>query len=301
MAGAGLMFLPWVVALYFLRIHPAGLDSLSNGFRGPPQTYTPAGVAFGLVFFVVVFVVGYGQAAGHGAVGILAAMVAGSWPLIALLAVTTRRRAHAGRARPALFLSLWLVLTVGAAYAVNIFKPGLFLQRYLIAASPALFMLVGMGLARFFRPKPVALGLVVLALGTLTVSENLQVDNGVREDFRGGASIIEQGFREGDVVIVMPEFYDTPLRYYLKGRYPVIPLLGAGNPIPTLIRTSFPAIASQHQGHSLWVITPYESQFDPGGELRSYLRRTLRLTGSYPLGGDMTLRRFVVPVTDQAS
>ena len=206
-----------------------------------------------------------------------------------------------GRARPALFLTLWLVLTVGAAYAVNIVKPGLFLQRYLIEASPALFMLIGMGLARFFRPKPIALALVIAALGVLAVGESIQVSNPVREDFRGATSIIEQGFEPGDVVIVMPEFYDTPLRYYLKGQYPLIPLLSSTAPVSTLIRTSLPAIAAQHQGHSLWVITPYESEFDRGGEIRSYLSRTLTLTGRYPLGGDMELRRYRVPITNQVS
>ena len=45
--------------------------------------------------------------------------------------------------------------------------------------------------------------------------------NPVREDFRTAAHVIERDARPGDIVVVMPSFYDTPTEYYLRGRIPI--------------------------------------------------------------------------------
>ena len=297
MTVVGLMFLPWVIALYSLRIQAAGLSSLTNGIRIAPPTYTLFGIVYGLVAFFLVFIVGYGQATGHGAgpLGVLSYMVAGSWPVIALLSVTSRQAGKILRSRTFQFLATWLVLTVGLVFAMAAVKPGLFVQKYLIVAAPALFILLGGALGLLVRPRPIILGLVVLAFGSLAVVENVQVSNPVREDFRTAAHVIERDAHPGDIVVVMPSFYDTPVEYYLRGRIPVIPIMSGGSTPADVIGRTLPAIAQAHQGHTMWLILPYVSKFDPSGEIRTFLNRTETLRARYILGGDMEMRRYEIP------
>src|SRR2546430_16495025 len=75
----------------------------------------------------------------------------------------TRRRARRLRGyRTAAFLTAWLVLTMGVVFVLNIFKPGLWLERYLIVASPAVFLAVAAGLLRGGRGSVVGGGVGVL-------------------------------------------------------------------------------------------------------------------------------------------
>ena len=295
MAVAGLVFLPWIWILYTLRIEESGIGSLSSGVRLAKPSYTLFGVLYGFLFFLLVYVLGYGQALGSG-VGILntlSAMVAGSWPLVALFGAIGRRIGTILRSRTLWFLVWWMVLTVGLVYLLAIWKPGVWIQRYLIVASPALFLLIGAGLGRLFR-RHVAIGLVLVtaSFGTLAVTENLSVANPVREDFRSAWSIIQEQGGPNDVIVVMPLFYRTPMQYYARDRVEVIGLLDSSMTRQQVLDIALPPIEVQHEGATMWVVMPYESVFDAGGVLRHGLDRTLTRTGRYRLGGDMEMRSY---------
>jgi mannosyltransferase len=298
MTGAALMFLPWLIALYTLRIEASGVSSLANGVRLHAQSYTVFGITYSLIAFLLVFVVGYGAAIGNGAgpLAVLSYMVVCSWPLVALVGVTARRVGEFLRSRAFAFLMTWLVFMVGVVFVANAVKPGLFIQRYLIVASAPLFLLVGIGLARLIRPTAIALALVLVSFGALSVVEAQQVGNPAREDFRGAAAAIEAGYQPGDAVILMPSFYSTPMEYYVRGRYPVDLLLQPGQSQQSVITDSLPEIYRHHQGKNLWVIMPYESVFDPGRVIRTSMNASLRLDARYRLGGDMELRKYTVPI-----
>jgi len=127
------------------------------------------------------------------------------------------------------------------------------------------------------------------------VVESYQVTNPVREDFRGAAHLIEQGYRHGDVVLVMPSFYNRPLDYYLKSGYVIESELSPSQAQQTVTALVLPKIYQEASGHDLWVIMPYESVFDQGRVIRTYMNTTLNLIGTWRLGGDMEMFRYHVP------
>jgi cellulose synthase (UDP-forming) len=298
-ALAGVMFLPWIWILYTLRIEQSGIGSLTSGVRLAKPSYTLFGVLYGFLFFLLVYVLGYGQALGNGVgiLGTLSAMVAGSWPLVALFGTIGKRIGVIARSRALWFLIWWTVTTVGLIYLLAVWKPGLWIQRYLIIASPALFLLIGAGLGRLFR-KRVAIGIVLVmsSFGMLAITENLSLGNPVREDFRSAWNIIQSQERPGDVVVVMPLFYRTPMEYYVRGRLPVIGLLDASLTPRQVTQIALPPIEVQHQGFTMWVVMPYESVFDPNLVIRHGLDRQLIRTGRYRLGGNMEMRSYRIPI-----
>jgi cellulose synthase (UDP-forming) len=296
MAGAGAMFVPWVVGLYFERIQGEGLGAISSGIRLPPQDYSFFGILYGFLFFLMVYVIGYGEGLGRGSgiLAVLSRIVAGSWPLIVLVGMTSRKLGRFLRSRTTIFLTAWILLTVGVVFALSLWKPGLWLQRYLVIASPAVYIASGAGFARLFRRHTAGVVAVVAMLLTLTIFENIQPTNPVREDFRGAARIIEGAWEPGDAVLVMPEFYDEPLEYYLDVG-PVIPTLSSERPPELVVRYDVPAIARAHRGSTLWVILVYKDAFDPTQELRTYLDVVLDRVTAYRLGGEMLLREYRIP------
>jgi cellulose synthase (UDP-forming) len=295
---AGVLFLPWMWMLYTLRLEQSGLGSLTSGVRLAKPSYTLFGVLYGFLFFLLVYVLGYGQALGNGVgiLGTLSAMVAGSWPLVALFGTIGKRIGVVLRSRMLWFLLWWMVTTVGLVYLLSVWKPGLWIQRYLIIASPALFLLIGAGLGSLFR-KRVAIGIVLVmaSFGTLAITENFSLGNPVREDFRSAWNIIQSQDRPGDVVIVMPLFYRTPMRYYVQDRLPVIGLLDSSLTPRQVIDIALPPIEVQHEGFTMWVVLPYESVFDPARVLRRGLDRQLVKTGRYRLGGNMEMLSYRIP------
>src|SRR5205807_4580621 len=115
MAVVGLSFAPWVVAVYMLRVRLGGLGSISNGVHIGHLPYSVFGIVNTFIFFLMVFVIGYGQTVGNaaGILGVASAIIAGSWPLVILFGLVARSAAKWLRGRSAVFLLAWLFLTVG--------------------------------------------------------------------------------------------------------------------------------------------------------------------------------------------
>ena len=222
--------------------------------------------------------------------------LAGSWPLAAALVGLGRDTGRALRSPRVIFLFAWLGLTLGTVFCLNIWKQNLWLQRYLIIASPALFLLLALGLARLAgRRTLLAVSLVVATFAAATFVDNFDPSNQAREDWRGASEQITRHMRPGDAVVVMPWFYTTPLNYYFHERLPVRGLLSAGHGPGRTLGYDIPRIAARHRGSALWVVIAFENVFDPGGRIRSGLDRRYRLTADYRLGGEMELRRYVIP------
>src|SRR5205823_900382 len=156
-------FVPWLVFLAERRGGIRAIGSLETGLVAPAQHYSLVGTTYSVLLFLLVYVIGYDQSlsAGAGLLGIVARMLAGSWPLVAVLGGLTRELGRALRSRRVVFLELWIALTLGTVFALNLWKHDLWLQRYLIISSPALFLLLGLGLARVVGRR-VGLGLVLV-------------------------------------------------------------------------------------------------------------------------------------------
>lgn len=289
-ALAALMFVPWIWALYTLRIEQAGVASLTSGIRPPPPDFSAFGLAYTMLIFMIVFAGGYFGAA---ALEVMSGIVVGIWPLAALGATI----GHAFgwlRSKQAKFMGAWVVLTVGVVFVVNVFKPGLFFQKYLIAASPPLYMAMGLALNRVFRRRAtLALACAMSLMTGVAIASNFDRNNPVREDFRTAAEIVERRIEPGDAVLTLPKFNETPLQYYLD--MDVTGLMSPEQPPDVLIAYVIPEIAEQSAGSSMWVVTLYEKTFDVRGGVELYLERTFERTERYRIGSGLELRRYEVP------
>ena len=297
-AAAGLAsFVPWLLFLASRRGGIRGIGSLETGLIAPMQHYSLVGTTYSVFLFLLVYVIGYGQSlsGGAGLLGVVARMLAGSWPLVAVFGGLTRELGRAMRSQRVVFLELWIVLTLGTVFGLNLWKHDLWLQRYLIITSPALFLLLGLGLSRVLgRHLGLGLVLVVATFVGATFVDNFDPHNQAREDWRGASALISRQMKPGDAVVVMPWFYVTPLDYYFHARLPVRGLLTAERGEEAVLDEDIPDIAARHSGHALWVVIAYENVFDPNGRIRATLDRRYRLTADVRLGGEMELRRYAL-------
>lgn len=294
-AGAVSLLAVWLVVMV---VHDGvgGVAAINTGVRESPLGFSFLGSLYTFFLFLLVYVLGYGQI-GHGVgiLGLAAAMLAGGWPLVAVLAVVSGKVGRWLRSREAAVLGFWIVFSLGTVYLLNLWKGNVWMQRYLIAVSPALFVLLGAALARVIRPVALGAAVIVAVLTVATVVDTYNRGNVASEDWRGVATVIDRSARPGDAVAVVPWFYVTPLDYYLHGPLPVRGALLTGQTPRRALLSTLTRLARAHRGHDLWVATGYESVFDPQGTLRRGLARLLVPVRQYRLPGQVVLRRYWIP------
>jgi cellulose synthase/poly-beta-1,6-N-acetylglucosamine synthase-like glycosyltransferase/4-amino-4-deoxy-L-arabinose transferase-like glycosyltransferase len=295
--GGGLVPLAAWLAVLVAHNGLAGVAGTNTGVVLPPQDHSVLGSAYAIFLFLLVYFVGYGQGLGHGAgiLGMVSKVLAGSWPLVAIAGVVSRRVGRWLRTRAAYFLAFWIVFLVTSVFVLNLWKGNVWMQRYLIIVSPALFIVIGIGLARVIRPVALGAAVVVATLSVASVAENVDRGNAAREDWRGAAAAVSTAARPGDAVAVLPWFYVTPFSYYYRGSLPVIGMLSEEQPPLSLLRTRLTNLADAHRGHDLWVATAFEDVFDPAHTIRKGLSRMLVPVAVYHLPGQVVLRRYSIP------
>lgn len=119
-----------------------------------------------------------------------------------------------------LFLTLYLILPVLAFYLLTTRIP-LFADRYLLVASPAYYLLAAWGLMWLWQhnwTKVIAgLGIAVIvltsyfALSSVNYSKEAQ-----KEDWRQAMQKLSEWVRPGDVVVVIPGYLESAVKYYFK-------------------------------------------------------------------------------------
>jgi uncharacterized membrane protein len=294
-AGAVSLLAVWLVVMV---VHDGvgGVAAINTGVRESPLGFSFLGSLYTFFLFLLVYVLGYGQI-GHGVgiLGLAAAMLAGGWPLVAVLAVVSGKVGRWLRSREAAVLGFWIVFSLGTVYLLNLWKGNVWMQRYLIAVSPALFVLLGAALARVIRPVALGAAVIVAVLTVATVVDTYDRGNVASEDWRGVATVIDRSARPGDAVAVVPWFYVTPLDYYLHSPLPVRGALLTGQTPRRALLSTLTRLARAHRGHDLWVATAYESVFDPQGTLRRGLARLLVPVRQCRLPGQVVLRRYWIP------
>jgi hypothetical protein len=154
---------------------------------------------------------------------------------------------------------------------------------------------VGIGLARVFRPVALGVAVVVVSLSVAAVAENYDRGNESREDWRGAAAAITMSAKPGDAVAVLPWFYVTPFRYYFHRPLAVRGTLSEARPPLRTLNTTLRVLTYLHSGHDLWVATAFENVFDPQQTIRRGLARMLVPVAVYHLPGQVVLRRYRIP------
>ncbi len=295
MVVVGLMFLPWVIGLYVLRVEAVGASSLTSAIRLPGESYSFFGVVFGFIYFLLVFLMGYAEGLnGVGVITVLSVMLAASWPLVAMRGAMSRRLNR--RLRLAIiFLPIWLVLTVGLVFLLNIWKPGIWVERYLIVASPAVFMLFAVVLAQVIRRRMLALVIVFVVLSAVTIAQNFTLSNPAAEDWRAVTALVANHWSPNDAVIVLPGYDATPFQYYFN---PGRDLYGFFQNYLNLPNTLFPGMATVHAGQTLWVVidTLHATRTHPEIEqiLVPYFDTHYLLTATYTYG-NISVYRYQLP------
>jgi len=156
-------------------------------------------------------------------VGIFATMAGNKWVLVPYTAIllfgvlrATREQSSAWgrtRFRYCLFLLIWLVLPVVAAFAVSQVKP-VFVDRYLIAGVPALIILGALGLDAIRRPAQMYTAMLIII--TLTVPLLMRYYSTEKQDWRGATRRVLAGAREGDAVLFFVPLGRNAFELYSK-------------------------------------------------------------------------------------
>lgn len=163
-----------------------------------------------------------------------------------------------------LLLIIWLFVSIIIPFVESKFMTPIYWTRYMIGASPALYILVAKGMGNLNRKwlfYPVLIFIALLSsLGLYQYYKN-----DVKEQWREVASLVELNSKGNDVIIFCSGVYHIPFDYYYKGN---LPEFGTGKDVEeTQGLATFVGNAVQGKDR-LWLILEYGHQPAP---IRSYL------------------------------
>jgi len=256
MTLAALVFLPW--ALFVLHTPSGGSDpSLQK-----PNLYTPLIILVGFLF-------GYLSTP-------LTSQLLAAWPLLVLVALGLSIFAGRMTRRGSLVWLLFLVPVV-LPYLISLTIRPFIAERYLIVATPGLYMLLAVAFARLRRGLP-RLVVVALTIATLLLSLGVAETSAANpnvEDYRSVVSYMQAHVRPGDAVALDSFFNQDAYSYYSHINAPVYPLppVDATGVAPSTGMTAVPDyVRSMVAGYKrLWVVYYLESNDDKKTSIPTYI------------------------------
>ncbi|MBF5080295.1 glycosyltransferase family 39 protein [Quadrisphaera sp. INWT6] len=200
-----LALVPWL--LYFTA---SGAASDTR-----PQLPSPSSVDFSNVYSQFLF--GFQSDAAN-------TVLVATWPLLALAGLASVR-VGVRMSRATAYLLVAAFGPVLMAFAVSHLITPFFLSRYMIAALPALLVVV----AAFLRmlSKRVGVALAAVLLVATVVGTGVQATSAatpVKEDYRGAAELLEAKVTPSDLVVVSSPFTIWPFERYYDGAARVVTL-----------------------------------------------------------------------------
>ncbi len=145
--------------------------------------------------------------------------IEGQWtlgkPLESLKSISWNIRL--GAVNEILLLVIWLALPIILAFIISKTITPIYVIRYLIGASPALYLLVAGGLNRLNMKRglyPALLIIVLLAVPNL-VNYYIHAEKG---QWREVAQLVELNAQENDVLIFSQDYAQSPFNYYYTGK-----------------------------------------------------------------------------------
>lgn len=201
-----------------------------------------------------------------------------AWPigLVGLAAVLGLVALRGGR-YPAL-LPLFLAIPLIGVFLVNLRYPH-FLPRYLLFATPALYLLIAAGIARSAHwPRPAALvatplaltsGAVFLATAGVSLGNNYFNPAYFRDDYRGVARTISAQAQPDDAIVLNAPWQIYNFPYYYKGDLPLIGLPYEDPLNPAITEPKLRALVQQHPG--IWLVLYGNASMDPTSFVEGWL------------------------------
>ncbi len=137
---------------------------------------------------------------------------------------------HQDRPETGVSLSVWITLLfaflLAAPLLISIWRPVVFYgQRYLIPATVPWYLLLGAGLGRLWSGRARWLAPVIL-LAILTGPAFYFVDyfnSRQKRTYDKMSEFLDENFGEGDTIVVIPEYNDSVLQYYLRRPFRFLP------------------------------------------------------------------------------
>lgn len=177
----------------------------------------------------------------------------------------------------------WGIVPFLAITLVSLNYPVFQTKQFLILTAPLVLWLVL--LARVLpRPAGVTLGAFVLLLSVLFLFRQQSVLT--KQDWRGAASFVQAGFRDGDVVYGNPAaawlglslYWDHPLEFDgYPPQYDIVTGGWEGNPItPAVADQTLQRIGQEHR--RIWLVESYPQFWDPEGAVENWLSRNAQLS-----------------------
>jgi hypothetical protein len=182
-----------------------------------------------------------------------------------------------------LFSAMFLILPI--AISVLISSKMTMNPRYLIYLLPVYLTLVAMSYPLIFRliPNRNLLYLIVILIGIMNAPLLAEYySNYTKEDWRGFAGIVQSKTRDGDLIVLVPNYMSAPLNYYYSNLTDKTFEYGANN------STDLENIYLKKGNSSIfYVVTGDISAANPQGDALAWLSEKARLeterTGIYLL------------------
>jgi mannosyltransferase len=168
-------------------------------------------------------------------------------------------------------LTSWLLLPVAALFIISLRTP-LFNERYLIYGAPALYLLMGCGVAaarsrwRVWTTTVVAIALLVFATGVWTQGTRL-----IKADWRGTAAFVHGHQAPDDAVMLLLPQAVHAFDYYYRESYLSLPAVKTND----LAQPSEAAraLASATEGRrAVWLVLSDEAAWDTRGWVAEWFR-----------------------------
>ena len=113
-------------------------------------------------------------------------------------------------------LALWMIVPVLVPFAISHIGRPIFWPRYLIGAVPAFYLLLARGVVAFNRRWLAwSLSLAILILTVPGLVRYYRVP--MKEQVDHAARMVEQGDRQGDLLVLASKYLSNPFTYYYHG------------------------------------------------------------------------------------
>lgn len=201
-----------------------------------------------------------------------------AWPLwpVGLLALLGLGAMARGRYR--LLLPLYLAVPLIGVFAINLRYPH-FLPRYLLFATPALYLLLAAGIALALRqprratvltaPPALAGALILGATAGVSLANNYFNPRYFRDDYRGVAQTITANAQPDDAIVLNAPWQIYNFPYYYKGPLPLVGLPYEDPLDPAITEPKLRALAQQHPG--VWLVLYGNASMDPTSFVEGWL------------------------------
>jgi mannosyltransferase len=154
---------------------------------------------------------------------------------------------------PVYFLAVWLLAINLIPFVISLVSTPIYWYRYTIAASVALYLLVGKGIANInYKPTKLAVIGVVAALSVASLpSYYFGVTRG---QAREATSLIDANAKSGDVVLIYPDYEILTFNYYNNRTDVAVKQISYGNGLVNNPEATTEALQSDVNGHDrVWL------------------------------------------------